>query len=203
MAFNSAGNLFVSDSSNGAIYEFTPGGVQSTFASGFSSPGGLAFDRAGNLFATDGGSGNIYEFTPGGVRSTFASGLVYPVGLAFNSAGNLFETDFLGGNINQFTPGGIESIFSTGWQYPQALAFNNAGDLFLFEGSYMNSAVIKFPLGGGQTTFASGFTVPTTDGLAFQGVTLPVPEPSTVGVLMAGFTALLLRRRPRPVGRGC
>lgn len=74
-------NLFVSDGS-GTIYEFTPGGTKSTFASG-AGPEGLAFSSAGDLFVTDSGSGNIYKFTPDGTRSTFASGLNFPVGLAF------------------------------------------------------------------------------------------------------------------------
>jgi sugar lactone lactonase YvrE len=78
-----AQNLFEADYGSGHIYEFTPGGVQSTFASGLSTPFGLAFDSAGNLFEADRGSGNIYEFTPGGVRSTFASGLSGPDYLAF------------------------------------------------------------------------------------------------------------------------
>ena len=70
---------------NGSIYEFTPGGVQSTFASGLNAPYGLAFDSAGDLFVADGTSGNIYEFTNGGAseKGIFASGLSAPVGLAF------------------------------------------------------------------------------------------------------------------------
>ena len=48
-------DLFASvngDSHNGGgfIYEYTPGGVQSTFASGLSRPRGVAFDHSGNLF---------------------------------------------------------------------------------------------------------------------------------------------------------
>jgi DNA-binding beta-propeller fold protein YncE len=79
-----AQNLFVA--SGGNILDFTPGGGQSTFASGLGYPNGLAFNSAGNLFVTDTGGGNVYEFTPGGARSTFASGLPYPIALAFNSA---------------------------------------------------------------------------------------------------------------------
>ena len=109
---------------------------------------------AQNLFVGGGYDNSIHEFTPGGAESTFATGLNGAGGLAFDSAGNLFATDGAG-NVLKFTPGGSES------------------------------------------TFASGFTVPTTDGLAFQGITLPVPEPSTVGVLMVGVAAWLLRRRPR------
>ncbi|MGA9450315.1 MAG: PEP-CTERM sorting domain-containing protein, partial [Verrucomicrobiia bacterium] len=73
----------------------------------------------------------------------------------------------------------------------------SAGDLYLFEGSYENAAIIEFTPGGAQSTFASGFSVPTTDGLAFQGVTLPVPEPSALGLLAVAATALLVRRCAR------
>jgi hypothetical protein len=107
------GDLYASDYFSGNIYEFTPGGTRSTFASGLSNPVGLAFNSAGNLFEGDQASGNIYEFTPGGARSTFASGLNFPDGLAFNSAGNLFEGDGGSGNIYEFTPGGARSTFAS------------------------------------------------------------------------------------------
>src|SRR3954471_11889495 len=54
------GDLYASDYFGGNIYEFTPGGTRTTFASGLSSPVGLAFNSAGNLFAADQASGNIY-----------------------------------------------------------------------------------------------------------------------------------------------
>lgn len=196
IAIDGAGNLFVTSGTD--ILKFTPGKVESIFATGLSNPGGLAFDTAGNLFEADTGSGNINEFAPNGTPGTFAYGLSYPVGLAFDSHGNLFTTEFLDGNIDEFTPGGTEIAFSGGWLYPQALAFNASGSLYLFQGSYQDSSVIAFtPDGTGNTTVASGFIVPTTDGLAFDGVTLPVPEPSTIGLLAVGTLALLvpLRRK--------
>jgi hypothetical protein len=116
------GDLYESDSGSGNIYEFTPGGTRSTFASGL-NPQGLVFNSAGNLFEADYDSGNIYEFTPGGTRSTFASGLSSPYGLAFNSAGNLFEEDDGSGNIYEFTPGGTRSTFASGLNSPTFLAF--------------------------------------------------------------------------------
>lgn len=68
-----AQNLFVPGFANNTITEITPGGAQSTFASGLDDPWGLAFNSEGDLFEADADSGNIYEFTPGGVQSTFAS----------------------------------------------------------------------------------------------------------------------------------
>ena len=181
LAFDSAGNLFVANAGSGNIYEFTPGGAQSTFASGLSSPAKLAFDSAGDLFEADEGSGNIYEFTPGGVQSTFASGLSKPQGLAFNSAGNLFVTDLgsssspgpIISSIYEFTPGGVRSTFATGsvatgMYEPWDLAFNSAGDLFVadfYSGIYPGH-IYEFTPDGVRSTFASGLSNPS--GLAFN-----------------------------------
>ena len=55
LAFDKAGNLFVADAAVGssAVYKFTPAGVRTTFASGFTSAFALAFDGRGNLFVAD------------------------------------------------------------------------------------------------------------------------------------------------------
>ena len=89
LAFDASGNLFVStqgDPGNDAILEFTPTGMESTFATGLTNPLSLAFDGSGNLFVVEenpGPDGDILEFPLGGGRSTFASGLNYPEDLAF------------------------------------------------------------------------------------------------------------------------
>src|SRR5579871_2219192 len=98
--------LYEADSSNGYICKFTPGGAESTFASGAGSPLGLVFDSSGNLYEADENGGHIFKFTPDGARSTFASGLIYPEGLAFDSSGNLYEGDIGSGHIYKFAPDG-------------------------------------------------------------------------------------------------
>ena len=143
LAFDSAGNLFAADVSDGTIVKFTPGGTSSIFAgpsafTSISGPAGLAFDSAGNLFASTESDGlepdTIREFTPGGMESTFATGLTFPRGLAFDSSGNLYVAE-LGvpapGDILKFTPGGTESTFASGIgtknnRGPEWLAFGPA-----------------------------------------------------------------------------
>ncbi len=161
IAFNSAGNLFVSDAS-GNINEFTPGGTRTTFASGLIYPVRLAFNSAGNLFVADVGAGAIFEFAPGGARTTFATGLD-PYELAFNSAGDLFEADPSSGNIYEFTPDGARTTFASGLFEPIGLTFSSTGILFVTD--YGSGNIYEFTPGGTRTTFASGLILP--EGLAF------------------------------------
>ena len=156
--------LFEADFGSGNIYEFTPGGMQTTFASGLNKPAGLVFNSAGILFEADaGGGGNIYEFTSGGTQSTFASGLGILMGAAFNSAGVLFVSGFGSGNIYEFTSDGTQSTFATGLSHPMGAAFNSAGVLFV---SDYGSGIIYAFTNGVKGTFASGLNKPA--GLAFN-----------------------------------
>lgn len=161
----SAQNLFVSNFTGQDIYEITPGGTQTIFASGLDYPYGFAFDSMGNLFVANtaldaNNEGYITEITPGGVESTFASGLD-PKALAFNSGGDLFVADYKSGNIYEYTPGGVQSLFASGFNTPQVLAFNSAGDLFV-GGGYGdgNGYITEITLDGTQKAFASGLSFP-------------------------------------------
>jgi len=90
LAFDSAGNLYVSTVGNpgsDTILEFTPTGVESTFATGLTNPKGLAFDSLGHLFVAEANAipdGDILEFAPDGSElPVFASGFGRPEFLTF------------------------------------------------------------------------------------------------------------------------
>lgn len=141
LAFDSAGDLFVASITNlvghlplpvpghntGIIYEFSPGGVKSVFASGLVGPTALAFDSAGNLFVANGTV--IDEYTPGGAQSTFATGMADPTSLAFDSTGDLYVSNgatfgTIVGGIFEYTPGGVRSTFVSG-VHANGLAFQD------------------------------------------------------------------------------
>jgi sugar lactone lactonase YvrE len=158
---NSApGDLFEADYCSGTIYKFAPDGTRSTFATGVSSPDGLAFDSSGNLFAGASCCGVIFKFAPDGAQTIFASGLfTHPSGLAVDSAGNLFEAEIVNvfsgsGNINKFAPDGTRSTFTSEVTFPDGLAFDGAGNLF--EADDGTDTIYKFASDGTRSTFATG-----------------------------------------------
>ena len=161
LVFDSESNLFVADSLAGNVFEITPDGTKTTFASGMGDVNALAFNNAGDLFVSDYTDGNIYEFTPGGSRSTFASGLNQPQGLAFDKAGDLFASD-RSGNIYEYTPGGARDVFASGLAGPSGLAFNTAGDLFVGCGGtgVGSGSIVDITPAGVKRTFATGLYNP-------------------------------------------
>lgn len=154
-----AQNLFVGDF-NTNIYQFTPAGAQSTFATGLNEPFGLAFDRAGMLFEADWGSGNIYKIKPDGTKTVFASGMVEPAGMAFDSAGNLFVANEGSGVITKISTNGTPTVFASGLNDAFGLAFDRAGNLYVANlldvSGNLSGYIYKYTPGGTQTTFSTG-----------------------------------------------
>jgi sugar lactone lactonase YvrE len=197
LAFDSAGDLFIANAGGNDIIEIAHGGGISTYATGLNYPLGLAFNTLGDLFVANSGNGTITKITPGKVQSTYASGLSQPWGLAFNNIGDLFVGNLNGqipgqGSITKITPGKVQTTFVSGLTIPNELAFNSTGDLLVAEGQ--SSDVLEF-----TSTGASGPTINITgaqnvNGLAFQDVALPVPEPSALALMSIGGVVILGRR---------
>ncbi len=84
-AVAAAGDLYVTDLATNSVIIYNHDGTASTFATGFSSPQGLAFDTNKNLYVADGGTGNIFLIAPDGTKTVFAAAAVTtPAGISFN-----------------------------------------------------------------------------------------------------------------------
>ena len=141
LAFDQAGNLYVSDTGNNLIRKITHSGAVSTvagvagaggFLDGatgsalFSSPLGIAVAPNGTVYVADSGNHCIRKIS-GGVVSTFAgSPQVWgsadgkgpqaqfngPVGLVFDSRTNLFVSDANNDTIRKIAPDGTVTTFA-------------------------------------------------------------------------------------------
>ena len=106
LAFDSSGNLFVSNFNAGTVSEFAPKSTTPTATlTGVYGPEALAFDSNGNLFVANAAGGTVSEFAPRSTVPTVTlSGLAYPSGVAFDSSGKLFVTNHNGITVSEFAP---------------------------------------------------------------------------------------------------
>ena len=169
-----AQNLYVSAQFPGThkIFEFTPDGTQSTYASGLLFPRGLAFDSIGNLFAAqtvqpdDHSIGRVLRFSLRNKASTAGSAAYFFFeGLAVDIAGNAYvmatddRSPTEAGTIFKFTSDGERIVFgsvpgTTPGNEPQpnwGLAFDNAGNLYAADGGAQT--IYKFAPNGTRTVF--------------------------------------------------
>jgi sugar lactone lactonase YvrE len=171
LAFDNAGDLYVTDYGDNSIVRFAPNGTRTVFASGLNNPAGLAVDAAGNLYVasySDAGGGAIERFTPNGTGTVFASGLNGPINLVFDKSGNLYVANYYSGTIERITPGGVSTVFASGLNGPVGLAFDESGNLYVGTDSDSSNQIITryTPEGSGSVFTSTAPYYPT--GLAFD-----------------------------------
>jgi sugar lactone lactonase YvrE len=135
VAFDSVGNLYVSDRGNNTVRKITPSGVVTTLAgvagvagsadgngsaAQFYSPAGLGLDGADNIYVADSNNGTVRKITPDGTVTTLAglagayatvdgtgsaARFAGPLGLTVDAAGDVYVTD--SDDIREITPDGV------------------------------------------------------------------------------------------------
>lgn len=133
----SASMFYVSNGGDGTVQVVTLTGSHSTYATGLTTPRGLAFDSSNNLYVASSGDGTIRKIAPNGTSSIFASGLTGELyGLAIDSStGNIYVSDqnlsdVTNSSILRFTPAGVMSTFAT-VNAPGGLVFDSSHNLFV------------------------------------------------------------------------
>jgi sugar lactone lactonase YvrE len=171
-----AGDLYGVDNWKATIYQFTPSGTRSTFATGLQNPSIIAFDKAGDVYFGEEdahGSNRITKITSAGSKSTFVTG-IDPLGMRFDASGNLFVADNLTSSIVKVSPFGAKSTFATVPNIAD-LIFDAAGNLYASDNGPAGishdseGAIYKFAPNGTKTTFASGLYRPSHLAIDFHG----------------------------------
>ena len=200
-------SLYEADQGTNSVMTFTPAGVQSTFATGFTFPNGVAFDALGNLYVSD-SAGNIYKITPQGVQSTFTNlPGANPQALAFDAAGNLYAAGFSASKVFKITPAGTASPFVSGLIEPNGLAFDAAGNLYVSDslasqvleysptGTLLNTIIVGLirPVGLALDAAGNLYVADQTNGVVFEysptgaPITIFASVPKATGLAFDSF----------------
>jgi hypothetical protein len=150
IAVDGAGNLYIANDSTtsgglstSSIIKFTPGGAQSTIASGWISPVAIAADLAGDVFVVDANANltnvsGVFEVAAGASTRTQLniSGLSSPNGIAVDPAQNVYVTDYGQGSIIKLSANRTaQTTLVTGISSAWGIATDLAGNVFYDNGT--------------------------------------------------------------------
>jgi serine/threonine-protein kinase len=204
VAFDAAGNLYVTDVQTSLLRKISTKGEVTTLSKGaFYLPWGLAVDTKGNIYVAD--FWNIYKISPTGLATTFAGSgqLGYadgkgtaasfknPRGMAFDRSGNLYVSDEENNRIRKISPDGVVTTLAgngvrgyadgTGaaaqFNLPDGIAVDAAGNLYVADTE--NHMIRKISPAGVVTTFAGSGVQGAADG---QGAAASFRDPAGVAL---------------------
>ena len=135
IAFDRAGQLYLSSRHDGTVYKVAPNGTMSSYAEGMGVATGIAFDREENLYVGD-RTGTIFKISRD--RQIYVYATLEPsvaaYHLAFSPTGVLHVTGPTTSSydaVYSVDSHGTVSVFYRGLGRPQGLAFDVEGNLYL------------------------------------------------------------------------
>ncbi len=116
LAFDSSGNLYISDTKRSLIFRSDREGRVMVFLDpnkvpGLNGPNGLIFDAEDNLYVVDLNSAKLFKVAPDGTVKVLLESVGAGDGLALDAQRNLYVSDFLG-RILKLDPQGNVSVFA-------------------------------------------------------------------------------------------
>lgn len=168
IAFDRAGQMYVSSRYDGTVYRVTPNGTMSTYAESMGVATGIAFDKTENLYVGD-RSGTIFKIARD--RQIFVFATLEPsvsaYHLAFGPHGDLFVTGPTPSSFDavyKIDPHGAVSVFYRGLGRPQGMAFDRDGNLYVAASLGGKRGIVKITPNSKASLEVAG---PNLVGLAF------------------------------------
>lgn len=189
MAFDSSGNLFVSEHSGRRIGKIDASGNYTLIHQGPNRFGGLVLDSGGRIFAVDTIAGSIVTMDPdGGNVSTFVTGYANGslFGLAIDDEDNLYVTDLSGSRIVKIAPDATTSNFMD-LALPYWIAFGKDGYFYV---STQSNTILKVDRQGQVVaTFGTGGQFPMGSYVTESGVIYFAKFPASIDKIIGTATA--------------
>jgi sugar lactone lactonase YvrE len=135
IAFDSDGQMFVTNRAQGEVYSLGRDGTATVYATNLGIATGIAFDADGRMYVGD-RSGTIFRIRDFGEVETFTvmDPSVAAYHLAFGPDGRLYMTaPGLASHdaVHVIDKEGFDEVFFAGFGRPQGLAFDKEGNLFV------------------------------------------------------------------------
>jgi hypothetical protein len=160
IAFDRAGQMYVSSRFNGTVYRVAPNGTMSSYAEGMGVATGIVFDREENLYVGD-RSGTVFKIARD--RQIFVFATLEPSVSAYHLAlgpkGDLFvagPTNCGFDSVYRIDPHGAVTTFYRGLGRPQGLAFDREGNLYVAASLSGQRGIIKITPDGTASLAVAG-----------------------------------------------
>jgi sugar lactone lactonase YvrE len=160
IAFDRAGQMYVSSRFDGAVYKVAPNGTMSSYAESMGVATGIAFDKNENLYVGD-RSGTIFKVARD--RQIFVFATIEPSVSAYHLAigpkGDLFVTGPTTSSFDavyKIDPHGAVSVFYRGLGRPQGMAFDREGNLYVAASLAGKRGIVKIAPDGTASLAVAG-----------------------------------------------
>ncbi len=163
VAFDAAGNAYVSDGGTGFVVKIpVGGGSRVNLGTGIASPAGVAVNAVGTfVYVADLFGGNVKKIQVSNNATTnIGSGFSQPYGVALDAAGNVYVADAQATVIKEILAGTNTVVsLGSGFSGPVGVAVDAANNVYVADSG--DNAVKKIAAGSGTvTTIGSGFSGP-------------------------------------------
>ncbi len=136
-AFDSKGNLYVTNTSGNTVTEYAAGSITPsfTYSAGLANPAGVAVDAQQNVYVTSLSPASMEVFPQASnAPSRKITDVPYPIDVAIDANGNAFVTSytssFKNGEILEYSPGSSRGVnIGVVTEAPGGIALDTAGDV--------------------------------------------------------------------------
>lgn len=207
LAFDPAGNLYISDFAGHRVFRLAPDGLLYVAAgtgergaaalegsapaaeSPLDGPAGLAVDSAGRLYIADSGNG-VVRVVENGVMSTLAGSIgavPRPVAIAIDAAGTVYVADKFAGAVVRLGPQAVDAAARPAVNEPRSLCAGPGGSLYVGDvvpGAAVAGVVRRIAAGGIEAFAGNGSFRPAGDG--YEPALAHFSDPAGVAVDASG-----------------